>query len=75
MDNRDYNRNCLYEWATNTGDPTNPCDECGMDNSPRFDGYETMDCIDFSCYMASEARAMAKIARLIGRSGEASAWD
>jgi hypothetical protein len=74
MENRDENHNMLFEWITNEGDPANPCDECGMDNSPRFDAYETMDCIDFSCYMASEARAMEQIARSIDMPDEALAW-
>ena len=51
----------LYSWHTNP-ELNNRCDESGMDNSPRFDTESDLYAIDFSCYMANEARFMKKIA-------------
>lgn len=51
----------LYSWHTNP-ELNNRCDESGMDNSPRFDTESDLFAIDFSCYMANEARYMKKIA-------------
>lgn len=72
--NRDKNQNNLFEWEVNIDNPNCRCDECGMDNSPRFDSVEPMDCIDFSCYMANETRHMAKIAAVLGLNDEAIYW-
>lgn len=55
----------LYSWHTNA-ELNNRCDESGMDNSPRFDTESDLFAIDFSCYMANEARYMKKIADEIG---------
>lgn len=65
MANRDSNRNYLYEWQVAADSVHCRCDESGMDNSPRFDQVVLMDCIDFSCFMANEARHMAKIAEIL----------
>lgn len=51
----------LYSWHTNP-ELNNRCDESGMDNSPRFDTQSDLFAVDFSCYMANEARFMKKIA-------------
>ena len=71
MENRDTNHNYLYEWKVNEDEPDNRCDECGMDNSPRFDNVKPMDSIDFSCYMANEARYMKRISELLGKTDRA----
>ena len=55
----------LYSWHTNP-ELNNRCDESGMDNSPRFDTDSDLYAIDFSCYMANEARFMKKIADELG---------
>lgn len=55
----------LYSWHTNP-ELNNRCDESGMDNSPRFDTESDLYAIDFSCYMANEARVMKKIANELG---------
>ena len=55
----------LYSWHTNP-ELNNRCDESGMDNSPRFDTSSDLFAIDFSCYMANEARFMKKIAIELG---------
>ena len=55
----------LYCWHTNP-ELNNRCDESGMDNSPRFDTESDLYAIDFSCYMANEARFMKKIAQELG---------
>ncbi|MBR3837260.1 MAG: hypothetical protein IKJ74_03855 [Clostridia bacterium] len=62
----------LYAWYTKA-DKNCRCDECGMDNSPRFDTEDTLLAIDLSCFMANEARHLAAIARELGESGEI--WD
>lgn len=59
----------LYSWHTNP-ELNNRCDESGMDNSPRFDTESDLYAIDFSCYMANEARLMKKIADELGYSQE-----
>ena len=65
--NRDSNNNDLYEWFINVDEPDCRCDECGMDNSPRFDDVKPMDCIDFSCFMANEMRCMAQICDILNK--------
>ncbi len=60
-DNRRKTDKELYSWHTNP-ELNNRCDESGMDNSPRFDTESDLYAIDFSCYMANEARFMKKIA-------------
>lgn len=57
----------LYTWLTSPNLNCR-CDESGMDNSPRFDTSSRLYAIDFSCFMANEARAMSRIATLIGDS-------
>ena len=51
----------LYTWKTQSL-VTCRCDECGMDNSPRFDLDTRLEAIDFSCFMANETRIMAHMA-------------
>lgn len=55
----------LYSWHTNP-ELNNRCDESGMDNSPRFDTESDLYAIDFSCYMANEARYMKMLADELG---------
>lgn len=55
----------LYTWYTGK-DVHCRCDESGMDNSPRFDTHHRLQAIDFSCFMANEARYMKIIASVIG---------
>lgn len=74
MENRMNAENGLFVWHVNRTRVNNRCDECGMDNSPRFDNVTEMDCIDFSCFMAAEADAMAEIGRIIGH-GSAEWWE
>lgn len=54
----------LYTWHRSE-DIDCRCDESGMDNSTRFDTKSELFAIDFSCYMASEMRFMAKIAEIL----------
>lgn len=60
-ENRRDTQDELYTWLTKD-DVNCRCDESGMDNSPRFDSHSRLQAIDLSCFMANEARAMAKIA-------------
>lgn len=62
----------LYAWKLSE-DVNCRCDECGMDNSPRFDGKKELLAIDFSCFMANEMRYMSKIAHEISK--DASCYD
>ena len=64
-DNRRKRNNELYSWHTNP-ELNNRCDESGMDNSPRFDIQSDLFAIDFSCYMANEARFMKRISDELG---------
>ena len=74
--NRDRNGNHLYEWLMRENpSSTNRCGESGMDNTPRFDDGKAKDCVDFSCFMAREAEAMRDMARVLGRGGDAAAWE
>jgi len=73
-ENRDSNKNNLFEWAVSE-DPNCHCDECGMDNSPRFDDKPVLDAIDFSCFMANETRYMAYIANELNMPEEAKFWS
>ncbi len=74
METRDINKNHLFEWQI--GDSS---DEYGtestMDNSPRFDDGIILDSIDFTSYVANEARCMKLIADEIDKHGEALYWD
>jgi len=63
--NRRQSDGMLYTWLTTDNDLCR-CDECGMDNSPRFDKDTLLEAIDFSCFMANETRFMAKIASVLG---------
>lgn len=64
---RDSSGNHLFEWYVEVDSVHCRCDECGMDNSPRFDDVKLMKCIDFSCFMANEAKYMSLIAKEIGK--------
>ncbi len=64
-DNRRKSARELYCWHTNP-ELNNRCDESGMDNSPRFDTDSDLYAVDLSCYMANEARFMAKISDELG---------
>lgn len=75
MENRDTNKNRLFEWKVNKDSIVCRCDESGMDNSPRFDGVVEMDCIDFSCFMANEARCMEKMALALAKFSDAKYWN
>lgn len=57
----------LYAWRVNERSSECRCGECGMDNSPRFDGTKHLLAIDFSCFMANEMRYMTKIAKELGK--------
>lgn len=64
----------LYTWLTKN-DVVCRCDECGMDNSPRFDKLTYLEAIDFCCFMANEARAMSKMAEILGLCEEKEFYD
>lgn len=69
MKHRDRNQNLLFEWVANRGD------ESGMDNSPRFDMEVPLDSVDFSCFMAKEAKSMATLAGVLSKSEEVNYWN
>ena len=60
-DNRRVSEKELYTWST-TNNVNCRCDECGMDNSPRFDTKDPLFAIDFSSFMANDVKYMKKIA-------------
>lgn len=63
---RDINQNDLLEWLTNFENVNCRCDESGLDNSPRFDTPYVLDAVDFSTYLANDAKYVAKICEAIG---------
>ncbi len=73
-ENRDVNKNGLYEWYVDESDPHCRCGESGMDNSVRFDNVTYMDCIDLSCYMAKEFSCMKRLSEVLNN-GEATYWQ
>ena len=64
----------LYTWST-TEDANCRCDECGMDNSPRFDIKKPLWAIDFSCFMANDVRFMKKIADELGYAEDSARYE
>ncbi len=75
MHHRDSNGNLLFEWKVTRDSITNRCGESGMDNSTRFDNVVAMECIDFSCFMANEARCMAQLAEMLGLKEDSEYWS
>lgn len=73
IENRDINGNGLPEWIVGS-DPFCRCDESGMDNTPRFDEANEMDCIDFSAFLANDMRCLSQIAKIIGKDDESDYW-
>lgn len=73
LNNRDINGNGLPEWVV-SDDPFCRCDESGMDNTPRFDDVDEMDCIDFASFLANDMRCLSEIAKIIGREEESKLW-
>lgn len=73
--NRDRNNNGLLEWKTEPDYEECKCGESGLDNSPRFDFDEEMDCIDFSSYFALDTRILSGIYREIGDEKNANKWE
>lgn len=72
-ENRDADGNGLPEWKI-TSDKNCRSDESGMDNSPRFDGAEAMDALDFSCYLANDCRCLAFLYEVLEDKKEAEYW-
>lgn len=73
LKNRDSNKNFLLEWARNDN-PLSYSDESGMDNCSRFDGAAMIECVDFSAFLANEARSMAYLAKEIGKPERSKYW-
>lgn len=78
--NRDINNNGLLEWVINEkpedGDHIHSRGgESGMDNTPRFDGESRADSIDFSAFIANEARCLSCLAKAIGKEKKAKEWN
>ncbi len=73
-ENRDVNGNGILEWKTNLDEPTNKCDECGQDNSPRFDVDYEMDVPDFTTFACRDAYYLSKICAELGDTVRAEKW-
>lgn len=65
----------LFEWKIRISETENRCEESRMESSPRFDGISKIYAIDFSCYMANEAKALSEIAEILGKAGEHLYWS
>lgn len=74
MASRDINKNGLPEWRV-TSDKNCRSDECGMDNSPRFDSAQIMDAIDFSSFYANDSRCLSKLFGILGDKTNADYWQ
>lgn len=72
--NRDVNANGLLEWRSHP-DALCRCGESGMDNSPRFDGGEPLDAVDFSVLAAHDMAHVARIADALGEAKKAREWS
>jgi putative isomerase len=71
--NRDQDGDGLVGWAIQN-DPICRSRESGMDNSPRFDGLNQMDAVDFNAYLALECETMAGFADRLGYQEDALRW-
>ncbi len=74
IDHRDINGNGLPEWVVGD-DPFCRCDESGMDNTPRFDEADEMDCVDFAAFLANDMKCLAQIADVLGKKEDAAMWQ
>lgn len=72
--NRDPDGSGLCKWVVDATNPTNRCDESGMDNSPRFDAAIPLEATDLNSYLAHECEWMAGFAERLGLAADASRW-
>ena len=75
LNNRDKNKNGLLEWKTEPDYEECKCGESGLDNSPRFDFDEEMDCIDFSSYFALDSKYLSLIYKELNDQEHSNKWD
>ncbi len=73
MQNRDRNENGLLEWFIEPDTPLGG-GESGWDNSPRFDTGAEMDAVDFSSFMAHDAKYLALVCEALGEREKAEEW-
>ena len=64
--NRDSNGNLLLEWAIEEKANCRS-GESGMDNSPRFDGAEPLDSVDFSSFFSFDCKCLGKLFEALGQ--------
>ncbi len=72
--NRDANGNGLLEWFIEPNTPLGG-GESGWDNSPRFDTGEIMDAVDFSSFLAHDAKYLSLICKELGEEQAAKKWQ
>ena len=75
LNNRDKNKNGLLEWKTEPDYEECKCGESGLDNSPRFDFDEEMDCIDFSTYFALDSKYLSLIYKELNNQEFSNKWN
>lgn len=73
--NRDKNNNGLLEWLTEPEYQECKCGESGLDNSPRFDFDEEMDCVDFSTFFALDTKCLSDIYKELGDLDNSRKWE
>lgn len=71
---RDKNNNGLLEWFTEPDYTICRCGESGLDNSPRFDVDQDMDAIDFSTWLARDAKYLSLIFNELGEVEKSTKW-
>ncbi len=65
LENRDENGNLLSEWFIEEKAHCRS-GESGMDNSPRFDGAEPLDSVDFSSFLSFDCKCLGKLFEILG---------
>jgi len=73
LEHRDSNKNYLCEWHIGEN-ILSRCGESGMDNSPRFDKALCMDAVDFSSFMANEAKYLEKMTEVLNYHEDKVLW-
>lgn len=63
----------LLEWRI-TDDVACRCDECGADNSSRFDVAQRLDAPDFNAFVSRECELLAEIADALDKPEDARRW-
>lgn len=73
INERDMNKNSLYHWLA--GGKNNPCEDSGMENSPRFADNVIIEAPDLCAYLYLSLTAMGKMSELINENSDVLYWN